>query len=193
MASSGLPCPASPAGHSCVPLLYLLPVQIVADVVYLEVAKKLLEEGFQLLGNVALLSPSISQPPGSFVSKQKLSRSSLLSPAVVDAVLSYMVSTFEGGDGELMKVASPAATPLSVDRVQARGLGAAAYIGFQTVSTRALAAQRGCSCNERFVRSSTKVLGYYIAASTAAWRARSCASGCGCFECGSRCAVFWLH
>jgi hypothetical protein len=86
--------------------------------VYLEVAKALLQEGLQLLGNVALLSPSISQPPGTFVSKQKLSRSSMLSPAVVDAVLSYMVSTFEGGDGELMKVASPAATPLSVDRIQ---------------------------------------------------------------------------
>jgi hypothetical protein len=95
-------------------------LQIVADIVYLEVAKKLLEDGLQLLGNVALLSPPISQPPGSFVSKQKLSRSTLLSPAVIDAVLSYMVSTFEGGDAELMKVASPAATPLSVDRVQVR-------------------------------------------------------------------------
>lgn len=41
-----------------------------------------------------------------------------MSPAVADAVLSYMASTFEGGDGELMRVASPAATPLSVDRVQ---------------------------------------------------------------------------
>jgi hypothetical protein len=84
----------------------------------LEVARKLLENSLQLLGNVALLSPKISQPPGSFVSQQKLSRTGLLSPAVTDAVLSYMASTFEGGDGELMKVASPLNTPLSVDRVQ---------------------------------------------------------------------------
>jgi hypothetical protein len=95
-------------------------VQIVADIVYLEVARKLLEAGLQLLGEVELLSPGKSQPPGSFVSQQKLLRSKLLSPAVVDAVLSYMASSFEGGDGQLMKVASPAATPLSVDRVQVR-------------------------------------------------------------------------
>jgi len=49
-----------------------------------------------------------------------------MSPAVADAVLSYMASTFEGGDGELMRVASPAATPLSVDRVQVGAEGGGA-------------------------------------------------------------------
>lgn len=96
--------------------------QVVADIVYLEVARKLLSEGLQLLNNIALLAPAVSQPPGSFISKQKLSRSALLSPAVIDAVLSYMASVFDAGDGEMMSVASPAATPLSVDRVQSARL-----------------------------------------------------------------------
>jgi hypothetical protein len=110
--------------------------QVVADILYLEVARQLQAAGMQLLNNLALLSPNISQPPPDFMSAEGLqqllqqhgdgpssssSSSSLVSPAVADAVVSYLASTFEGGDARMMDAAAPPVTPLSVDRLQVGG------------------------------------------------------------------------
>lgn len=106
-----------------------------ADILYLEVARQLQAAGMQLLNNLALLSPNISQPPPDFMSAEGLqqllqqhsdgpsssSSSSLVSPAVADAVVSYLASTFEGGDARMMDAAAPPVTPLSVDRLQVGG------------------------------------------------------------------------
>lgn len=96
--------------------------QVLIDLIYLDVARLLARHGLSLTVNVGLLAPPISQPPGCFVSATKLEAGSraggLLSRPVLDAVLSYLASTFEGGDGELMRAASPTQTPLSIDRVQ---------------------------------------------------------------------------
>jgi hypothetical protein len=106
--------------------------QVVADILYLEVARQLQAAGMQLLNNLALLAPNISQPPPDFMSADKLqqqqqgedgsssssSSSGLASPAVVDAIVSYLASTFEGGDARMMDAAAPPVTPLSVDRLQ---------------------------------------------------------------------------
>eukprot|EP00878_Enallax_costatus_P007572 GHUV01007929.1.p1 GENE.GHUV01007929.1~~GHUV01007929.1.p1 ORF type:complete len:308 (+),score=67.42 GHUV01007929.1:167-1090(+) len=96
--------------------------QVISDILYLESARRLQSAGYQLLNNLALLRPAISQPPEDFLSAKSLGQSQLLSPAVIDAIVSYMASTFGGGDAALMNVASPPQTPLSVDRVQAARL-----------------------------------------------------------------------
>jgi hypothetical protein len=87
----------------------------------------------QLLNNLALLAPNISQPPPDFMSADQLqqqqqsedgssSSSGLVSAAVVDAIVSYLASTFEGGDARMMDAAAPPVTPLSVDRLQVGAL-----------------------------------------------------------------------
>ncbi|WIA35179.1 hypothetical protein OEZ86_003645 [Tetradesmus obliquus] len=111
--------------------------QVVADILYLEVARQLQAAGMQLLNNLALLSPNISQPPPDFMSAERLqqqqqqqsedsssssSSSGWVSPAVADAIVSYLASTFEGGDARMMDAAAPPVTPLSVDRLQAARL-----------------------------------------------------------------------
>lgn len=96
--------------------------QVISDILYLECARRLQSAGYQLLNNLAHLQPGSSQPPADFVSAKSLARSQLLSAALIDAIVSFMASTFGGGDAPLMSVASPPQTPLSVDRVQAARL-----------------------------------------------------------------------
>ncbi|KAF8060476.1 hypothetical protein HT031_004652 [Scenedesmus sp. PABB004] len=96
--------------------------QVLADVIYLAALRRLHGGGVALLGNLALLAPGIAAPPPGFVSAAALAQSGLLSGAVVDAVVSFMTSTFGGGDAAMMDAAAPPTTPLSVDRVQAARL-----------------------------------------------------------------------